>query len=179
MAKPKQSSVPPEPEPIQHTIIERATATVPPSEVGGMHDKFVTQGWRVVGMAPEGDRITITAEREAPTMPAIMTPQPPPTTTGGRLRAAREAAGLTGRHVARAAMMAPSFVSDFENDRREPDLDTIWRYCLAVGVDPASIDRRLGAVAPDEFPALLAEAQERQRKRGESLKAKRAEKSAE
>ena len=179
MAKTKQPNASPEPDPIRRAIIERATATIPPSDVGSMHDKFVAQGWRVVGMTPEGDRITITAEREAPPMPATATPHPPPTTIGGRLRTAREAAGLTGRHIAHAAMMAPSFVSDFENGRREPDLDTVWRYCLAVGVDPASIDRRLGAVAPDEFPALLAEAQERQRKRGEALKAKRGGKSSE
>jgi transcriptional regulator with XRE-family HTH domain len=66
-------------------------------------------------------------------------------TPGARLRAAREAAGLS--QAAAAARMggdvSAQYWSDVERGRRKPSLEWLWEAAQALGCDPHGLDERL------------------------------------
>jgi transcriptional regulator with XRE-family HTH domain len=53
---------------------------------------------------------------------------------GRRLRAAREAAGLTLQDVASAAGVTKGYVSQIERDLSSPSVTTLWRICSILGI---------------------------------------------
>ena len=62
---------------------------------------------------------------------------------GARLRAAREAAGLSQADLARQLGVTPAAITNLESDAKRITLDRIDEVCLAIGCDPHSIDHRL------------------------------------
>jgi len=147
---------------IKTATIERATVAVPPSQVGDTHAKLTAEGWTIVKMDPQADQIVITAEREAPPMPATKSKSvktPPSMTMGEKLREARINAGLTARQVAENAGLAPPFISNVENGRREPEMQTIWVMCVGIGCDPYGFDDRLRPLDADGIAAYRAKLQ--------------------
>ena len=57
-----------------------------------------------------------------------------PLTTGQRIRAAREAAGLSGTELAGLAKMPQSNISAIECGRRDPETATIRKIAAALGI---------------------------------------------
>jgi transcriptional regulator with XRE-family HTH domain len=53
---------------------------------------------------------------------------------GPRLRAAREATGLTLQQVATAVGVTRGYISQIERDLSSPSLATLWRLCSVLGV---------------------------------------------
>jgi len=79
----------------------------------------------------------------------------PPTTAtgpGARLRAAREAAGVSRRDLARRLDVAYPTLADIEADRKPISLDKIHEVAVAIGIDPHSIDERLASREPTRRP---------------------------
>jgi Zn-dependent peptidase ImmA (M78 family)/transcriptional regulator with XRE-family HTH domain len=64
-----------------------------------------------------------------------------------RLRAARERAGITGRRLAELVGKTPSAISQFESGTTLPDLDTLVRLSMALGVPTTFFARRTGHVS--------------------------------
>lgn len=58
---------------------------------------------------------------------------------GERLKAAREAAGLTVRDVSRAADLTTQHVYGLEADKSSPTLATLRRLADAIGVEPGEL----------------------------------------
>ena len=79
--------------------------------------------------------------------------EPPP--VGAKLRAQRQARGLSLDQVARAIGVNKSFVSKLEHDAVAPSIATLLRYCDAVGIRPGSLF--------DPPPANLVRRDERRR----------------
>jgi transcriptional regulator with XRE-family HTH domain len=65
---------------------------------------------------------------------------------GARLRAAREAAGLTRRELAERLGVGYGSISNVELGTDTPTLDLIHRMAVAIGCDPHAIDPRLAPV---------------------------------
>ena len=53
---------------------------------------------------------------------------------GARLRAAREASGLTIQDVALAAGVTKGYISQIERDLSKPSVSTLWRVCEVLGI---------------------------------------------
>ena len=66
---------------------------------------------------------------------------------GARLRAAREAAGLTRRELAERLGVGYGSISNVELGTDTPTLDLIHRMAVAIGCDPHSIDGRLASTS--------------------------------
>ena len=71
-------------------------------------------------------------------------------TTGTRLKAAREKAGLTQSQLATAIGSTKQVVSGAENDRptHPVSLEWLWRAAGALRVKASSLDPRLAARVP-------------------------------
>ena len=83
-----------------------------------------------------------------------MTPTPDRAALGARLRAAREAAGLTQREVQRRAGIEQATVSRMENGSQEPSSLELWRLAVLYGVSVAALlpvpgDETTGRVASE------------------------------
>ena len=66
---------------------------------------------------------------------------------GARLRAAREAAGISLRELARRLDVTPSLLSQVERDLAQPSVGTLWAVVAELGI---SLDALYG---PDGAPA--------------------------
>jgi transcriptional regulator with XRE-family HTH domain len=77
--------------------------------------------------------------------PAMHTPDPPPDSVAGKIKAARDKAGLTqGQAAARMpGNVAVQYWSDVERARRTPSLEWLWDAAQAIGCDPHDLDPRL------------------------------------
>ena len=79
-----------------------------------------------------------------------MVAQPPPAESqpafGARLRAAREAAGISLRELARRLDVTPSLLSQVERDLAQPSVGTLWAVVAELGI---SLDALYG---PDRDP---------------------------
>jgi transcriptional regulator with XRE-family HTH domain len=62
---------------------------------------------------------------------------------GAELRKARKAAGLSQEGVAFAAGIDRSYLSQLENDRKSPTVDTLVRVCDAIGMRASVILARV------------------------------------
>lgn len=73
-----------------------------------------------------------------------------PSTTGARLKAAREKAGLTQRQLAAAMGTAPQTVSDVEHDRttHPASLEWLLRAAAVLRVKASSLDPWLASRVP-------------------------------
>lgn len=60
---------------------------------------------------------------------------------GARLRAAREAQGVSLRSVAAAIGVSPSLLSQIENGKTNPSVDTLYALVQQLGI---SVDAMLG-----------------------------------
>ena len=60
-----------------------------------------------------------------------------------RLRAVRNAAGLTQVQVAARLGIAQGSYADFERGKRAASLEWLLRFAAAVGCDPSTLDARL------------------------------------
>ena len=71
---------------------------------------------------------------------------------GDELRQAREAAGLTQEELALRAGVHRTYVSLLERERKSPTVAVLSKLCLAIGVRPSELLRRVEAsdVAPAE-----------------------------
>jgi transcriptional regulator with XRE-family HTH domain len=58
---------------------------------------------------------------------------------GAKLRAARQAAGLTIQRVADAAGVTKGFVAQVERDETSPSVSTLLRICDAIGIEVGSL----------------------------------------
>lgn len=67
---------------------------------------------------------------------------------GRRLRAAREAAGVSLSELARRAGVGKGSVSEVENGRRPPRLETLWALSTALGVPLSALVGEQGGDAP-------------------------------
>lgn len=67
---------------------------------------------------------------------------------GGRLREGRLAAGMSVRELARQLGVSPSFVSQFENDKSQPSVGTLYAISQVLNL---SVDA-LFALAADDCP---------------------------
>jgi DNA-binding transcriptional regulator YiaG len=76
-------------------------------------------------------------------------PGPPPDSVAGKIKAARDKAGLTqGQAAARMpGNVAVQYWSDVERARRTPSLEWLWNAAKAIGCDPHALDERLQANA--------------------------------
>lgn len=82
---------------------------------------------------------------------------------GKRIQELREAAGLSGRKLAGAAGIAPSFLSELENDLGNPTIGTVNKLCKALGITLADFFAPAGQGAeplPPELRRLLEKARE-------------------
>lgn len=79
---------------------------------------------------------------------AIGSSATPAETLGERLRRARLGSGLTLSELSRRTGVGKGSISELENDRRKPRLETLWNLTTAIGVP-------LGAVMGDaEEPSV-------------------------
>ena len=62
---------------------------------------------------------------------------------GGILREAREKAGLTQEELAFRAGVDRTYVSQLENDKKSPTVQTLFRLCEAMNASPAAAITRL------------------------------------
>jgi transcriptional regulator with XRE-family HTH domain len=58
---------------------------------------------------------------------------------GARLRAAREAAGMTLQQVASATGLTKGYISQIERDISSPSITTLWRICTVLGVSVGDV----------------------------------------
>jgi transcriptional regulator with XRE-family HTH domain len=66
-----------------------------------------------------------------------------PSQIGERMRAARQAKGLTVRGIAELVGMSPSLISQIERDKVNPSVSTLWALVTVLGLT-------MGDVFPDE-----------------------------
>ncbi|GDX83387.1 hypothetical protein LBMAG42_51980 [Deltaproteobacteria bacterium] len=76
---------------------------------------------------------------------------------GSRLRAVRDAAGLTQARLAERASLKTATVSLYENGRLSPTLSTLCVLARSLGVPPASLLEFDPAVTAEAVAALHAE----------------------
>ena len=84
-------------------------------------------------------------------------------TIGKRIQQLRAAAGMSGRQLANAAGIAPSFLSELENDLRNPTVATLNKLCDTLGITLADFFAPAGQGAeplPAELRRLLGKARE-------------------
>ena len=62
---------------------------------------------------------------------------------GDILREAREKAGLSQEQLAFRADIDRTYVSQLENDKKSPTIQTLFRLCHAMKVSPAAVIGRL------------------------------------
>jgi transcriptional regulator with XRE-family HTH domain len=62
---------------------------------------------------------------------------------GGILREAREKAGLSQEQLAFRAGLDRTYISQLENDRKSPTVQTLFRLCEAMKASPATVIARL------------------------------------
>jgi transcriptional regulator with XRE-family HTH domain len=67
---------------------------------------------------------------------------------GEELRKAREAAGLTQEKLAFEAGVDRTYVSQLENNKKSPTLDTLFRLCRALGVLASELVARVEGSKP-------------------------------
>lgn len=67
---------------------------------------------------------------------------------GGRIKVAREAAGMTRKQLADAAGINAHYLYQFESGRRVATLETLWAVAVSLGIDPNTLDHRLAKVRP-------------------------------
>ena len=60
-------------------------------------------------------------------------------TAGGKIRAARENAGMKQAVLARAVGVTASHLCDIEHSRAQPSLDLIYGLAAAMDVDPGQL----------------------------------------
>src|SRR5215218_1588084 len=70
--------------------------------------------------------------------PTMSTPRTAPR-FGSRLRAARQARGLTTQQVAEAAGVTKGFIAQIERDETSPSVATLLRMCDALGIEVGSL----------------------------------------
>lgn len=77
-----------------------------------------------------------------------------PDTPSDRLKAAREAAGLSQSQAAAKmpGRVTAQYWSDVERGRRAPSLEWLWEAARAVGCDPHGLDGRLASRGPTAGP---------------------------
>jgi len=87
---------------------------------------------------------------------------------GLQLRAARTGRGLTMAELAAASGLSKGFVSQVENDRTSPSLDTLERLAVALGLTVVDLLRGAGAAptGPYVVPGALQPATAPQRRLG-------------
>ncbi len=73
-------------------------------------------------------------------------------TLGEALRTARQAAGLTQEAVAFEAKIDRAYLSQLENDRKSPTVETLFLICRALKVRASEIISQVeeGSTATDE-----------------------------
>ena len=64
---------------------------------------------------------------------------------GNELRAARIAADMTQEQLSYAAEIDRTYVSQLENDKKSPTLETLFRICDALGVSASNLIARVEA----------------------------------
>ena len=69
---------------------------------------------------------------------------------GAELRKARKKAGLSQEKVAFAAEIDRAYLSQLENDRKSPTVDTLLRVCAALGVRASVILARIERTRSDK-----------------------------
>jgi transcriptional regulator with XRE-family HTH domain len=62
---------------------------------------------------------------------------------GEILRAAREKAGLSQEQLAFRAGLDRTYISQLENDKKSPTVQTLFRLCGAMKTSPAAVIARL------------------------------------
>lgn len=67
----------------------------------------------------------------------------PPPDLAPRLRAAREAAGLTQAAAAARLGVTPSYLSQLESGHRRPNLEWLLQLAACYGAAPGDLDGRL------------------------------------
>lgn len=72
---------------------------------------------------------------------------------GDELRKGREAAGMTQEQVAFAAGIDRAYLSQLENDRKSPTVDTLVRICRALGLPASEVLARWERSEPPESGA--------------------------
>jgi transcriptional regulator with XRE-family HTH domain len=74
---------------------------------------------------------------------------------GDILREARERAGLTQEQLAFQAGVDRTYVSQLENDKKSPTVQTLFRLCRAMKASPAGViarlEKRLVRGSPSRF----------------------------
>ena len=58
---------------------------------------------------------------------------------GRQLRKAREKAGLTQEELSFACGIGRAYISQLENDKKSPTVDTLIRICRACNVKPSQV----------------------------------------
>lgn len=62
---------------------------------------------------------------------------------GDELRRARTDAGLTQEELAGKAKLDRAYISQLENDRKSPTVDTLFRLCRALGIKASTVLARV------------------------------------
>jgi transcriptional regulator with XRE-family HTH domain len=62
---------------------------------------------------------------------------------GAILRELREKAGLSQEQLAFRAELDRTYISQLENDKKSPTIQTLFRICGAIKVSPAAVIGRL------------------------------------
>lgn len=74
---------------------------------------------------------------------------------GKRLMELREKAGLSRYRLAKVTGVAPSFIRDVENGRKDPTVRTLHRICSGLGVNLAEFFAEDGATVQPHVPGHL------------------------
>jgi transcriptional regulator with XRE-family HTH domain len=90
--------------------------------------------------------------RDVPHLAAVASEQPEPSHLGRRLRAQREARGLTLREVARRIGVSASLISQIERDKVNPSVSTLYALVRELGLTMGELFADDGA-ARDRSPA--------------------------
>src|SRR5215472_17488570 len=90
------------------------------------------------------------------TMPTRRRADSDDTSLGGRLRAAREARGVTVAALAEQAGLTKGFISQLERGLSQASVASLQRICSALDVSPGTILDPLpeGPVAPADAPEI-------------------------
>jgi transcriptional regulator with XRE-family HTH domain len=70
------------------------------------------------------------------------------TSIGARLRAARDAKGLTRAEFAPTIGLGEQYLYQIEAGRRAANLETLFKLAVALGLDPNALDPRLVKMRP-------------------------------